>query len=369
MPWYNIKQSENKESATVTIYDQIGKNWYDDSGTVAKEFLEELEALGPLNAIELRVNSPGGSVMDGLTIFNRLVQMDAEINVYVDGQAASIASLFPLIPIAKGEGKSFMPENAIYFVHDPMNGLCGMYNADELRNLAAQLDTVKSSIMSTYIDATGKSEQEISDLMSNETTMTGKEAVEYGFATDLATPLSTVNSFNKELINSQLKAAAEKLKTEAGDDQPAEPTSPEESDASEETDAPCEPNSPEPDTPDPTPPVNVAAEILNLCAKAKCDFLAHKMVTDNFSIEQAKDRLSEAQNIKSLLAAQNMQQHESEIINLIHDPVAMLRAALVNHAAALDVDIDGNHSGVVSNQGGAKINRKEIFNKRKAKAL
>ena len=79
-------------AAEVLVYEQIGADWY-GNGVTAKKFREELAALGEVDEITVRINSPGGEVFDGFTIYNELRAHKARKIVHIDGLAASIASV------------------------------------------------------------------------------------------------------------------------------------------------------------------------------------------------------------------------------------------------------------------------------------
>jgi ATP-dependent Clp protease, protease subunit len=91
--WYSIEAKAGK-TAKVVIYEQIGENWWGE-GVSAKQFVKDLDALD-VDYIDLHINSPGGNVFDGNTIYNALKRHNAEISVVIDGVAASMASLLPL---------------------------------------------------------------------------------------------------------------------------------------------------------------------------------------------------------------------------------------------------------------------------------
>jgi ATP-dependent Clp protease protease subunit len=84
--WYDFRAQAT--GAEIFIYDEIGA-----FGIPAKAFLDELKALGPAAELTVRINSPGGSVFDGVAIYNALKRHDAVIRIWVDGIAASIASM------------------------------------------------------------------------------------------------------------------------------------------------------------------------------------------------------------------------------------------------------------------------------------
>ena len=160
---------ENKaEESTVYIYDEIGM-W----GIEAQVFVKDFNAIDS-KTIHLRVNSPGGSVFDGTTIYNVIKQHKSKVIAHVDGLAASIASV---IVLAADEVQ--MADNAFYMIHEPWSIMAG--GADELRKEADLLDKVRGTIAKTYMDKSGKDEEEIFALMKEETWMTAEEALENGF--------------------------------------------------------------------------------------------------------------------------------------------------------------------------------------------
>lgn len=169
--WYEIK-AKGAGVAEVLIYEEIGM-W----GVSAKQFARDLKDLGKISQIDLRINSPGGSVFDGNAIFNQIKQHPANVTVYIDGLAASMASV-----IAMAGDRIVMPENALMMIHNPWTVAIG--DADELRKNADLLDKIKTTLVNAY----GRSmmtEDEIVEMMDAETWLTGEEAVEMGFADEL----------------------------------------------------------------------------------------------------------------------------------------------------------------------------------------
>lgn len=165
-PGYRI---ENKaDDTTMYLYDEIGY-W----GVTAKQFVKDLEAVKSKN-IHLRINSPGGSVFDGTSIYNALKQHPANVVVHIDGLAASISSI---IALAGNEVR--MSENAFFMIHEPWSMVIG--SSDDMRKEADLLDKVRSMIASTYVKKSKKDEKDIYDLMAAETWMTATEALEMGF--------------------------------------------------------------------------------------------------------------------------------------------------------------------------------------------
>jgi ATP-dependent Clp endopeptidase proteolytic subunit ClpP len=181
--WYEMKALANG-ATEIYIYDEIGY-W----GVTAKDFAGDLKEIKPNGSIYLRLNCPGGSVTDGIAIYNLLKSHSATINVIVDGLAASMASV-----IAMAGDTITMPENALMMIHNPWGGASG--ESKDLRKTAEILDKMKAAMTSAYATKTGKTPEEISDLMDAETWMTGSEALEMGFATQTSDEVLLAASFD-----------------------------------------------------------------------------------------------------------------------------------------------------------------------------
>ncbi len=175
--WFTIKAAKN-DTAEISIYDEIGF-W----GVTAQQFAKDLKALGNnLKQINLHIHSPGGDVFDGIAIYNLLKNHPANKTVYIDGLAASMASV-----IAMAGNEIIMPENAMMMIHKPW-GIQGG-DADDMRKYADLLDKVESTLIMAYTAKTGKSETDLAEMLKEETWLTGKECIEQGFADKLADPL------------------------------------------------------------------------------------------------------------------------------------------------------------------------------------
>ena len=174
--WYEIKNKSDK--AEIWIYEEIGEDFWTGGGVTAKGFQKELAAI-KADKIDLHINSPGGLVFDGITIYNLLKQHPANVTTYIDGLAASIASV-----IALAGDSVIMAENALFMIHKASGLVMG--NSDDMRDFAEKLDKVNTSIATTYISKTGKDEPEINDLMAAETWMTAAEALGFGFVDEVS---------------------------------------------------------------------------------------------------------------------------------------------------------------------------------------
>jgi len=174
--------TKNENNADISIFGEIvtsGYEWY-ESDVSASGFQKDLKGLGEVDTINLHINSPGGSVFDGIAIYQMLVQHKAAINVYVDGLAASIASV-----IAMAGDNIYIPKNAMLMVHNPWTMAVG--NASELRKQADDLDKIGQSMQESYLSKTnGKLDQEtLQKLLDDETWLSADDAVAYGFADEV----------------------------------------------------------------------------------------------------------------------------------------------------------------------------------------
>ncbi len=167
--WYSIKNLAGGTGAEVMIYDEIG--FY---GVTAQDFVSELAAIsGP---ITLRLNSPGGEVFDGVTIYNAL-KRHGDVSVVIDGIAASIASV---IAQAASPGKLVIAKHAQMMIHDGFTMLVG--NAADMRDAAEKLDQQSDNIAGIYADRTGKPASFWRDQMKAESWFIGQQAVDAGLA-------------------------------------------------------------------------------------------------------------------------------------------------------------------------------------------
>ncbi|WP_392439927.1 ClpP-like prohead protease/major capsid protein fusion protein [Edwardsiella piscicida] len=177
--WYTI-QAKADSSAVIQLYDEIG-GW----GITARQFSDDLSALGNLTHMELRIHSPGGDVFEGLAIYNLLKNHPASKTVYIDGLAASMASVIAMV----GD-RVLIPENGMMMIHRPW-GIQGG-DAEEMRRYADLLDKIEETLIPAYMAKTGKSAEELAAMLEAETWMNGKECVEHGFADELLEPVKAM---------------------------------------------------------------------------------------------------------------------------------------------------------------------------------
>ncbi|MTI95187.1 MAG: Clp protease ClpP [Firmicutes bacterium] len=177
--FWTIRNSASDEKVgEVLLYGEISNySWWGDEVT-PKQFREDLDALGDVDEIRVYINSPGGDVFAGQTIYSIIKRHSATINVYIDGLAASAASV-----IAMAGDKIIMPVNSMLMIHNPWT--FGFGEANDFRKLADDLDQIRGSMVAAYKTKTDKDDQEIIDLLDAETWLTAAEAVEAGFADEV----------------------------------------------------------------------------------------------------------------------------------------------------------------------------------------
>lgn len=176
MSWYRIENKSDR--AEIWLYEQIGEDFWSGGGVTSKKFQEELAAI-KAKQIELHINSPGGSVFEGVTIYNLLKQHEAKITTFIDGLAASIASV-----IALAGDSVVMAANALFMIHNPSGVVFG--TSSDMRKTADVLDKIRSTMSGVYSGKSGKTEEEINNLLDAETWMTADEALEMGFVDGIA---------------------------------------------------------------------------------------------------------------------------------------------------------------------------------------
>jgi ATP-dependent Clp protease protease subunit len=186
-PWFAVK-TVTEDSADLYFYDVIGDSWVgSDAATVVKE----IKALKSKN-LNVHISSPGGSVFDGIAIYNALISHPGEVTVYVDGLAASIASI-----IALAGKKVIIAENAMFMIHNPWTWTSG--NAEELRKQADTLDQIGETLITTYASRTGKDRETIRKAMESETWFSAQEAKDWGLATDIVSALPLAASVRQDV--------------------------------------------------------------------------------------------------------------------------------------------------------------------------
>ena len=163
---YDVKKSE------IYIYDVIGDPEWGMVGA-----LQVVDALKKMDGkrVTVRINTPGGSVDEGIAMYNAMLRHPGGVNTIVDGIAASMGSYLMLA----GESRT-ISKNSMVMIHNPMTIALG--NAIELRKTADILDKYLERMLPDYAAKTGKTESELRPLLDAETWYVGQEIIDNGFA-------------------------------------------------------------------------------------------------------------------------------------------------------------------------------------------
>jgi ATP-dependent Clp endopeptidase proteolytic subunit ClpP len=317
--WYSINAKAGEKTAEISIYDEIGF-W----GVTAKDFITDLKKIDA-SEITLFINSPGGSVFDGLAIYNAIRQHPANVTVKVMGVAASAASF-----IAMAGDKIVMPENTFMMVHNPMGGVFG--NADEMREWADTLDKIAASLIAIYVARTGKTEDEVKALLNAETWMTAKEAVDLGFADTVEAEMKIAAAFEIERLPENIKTAFNKAK---------EPVA-------------------EPKTVAP-----LAQQIVDLATKAGLPEYADIWALRCADVETVLQKIAEASEIKALCAVAKAEDKAPWFIRS-GTPLAKVREALITARAEQDEkthtsNVRSSTESAPTTQQGAAFTTEDIY--------
>lgn len=193
------KAEEN--ALTLNIHAAIGESWYkaDDREEGMVEDVEDLQKLLNQNKnasrIDVYINSPGGSVSEGIAIYNILKRSRAYKRVFIDGFACSIASV-----IAMAGNSISMPKSSMQMIHNAWTWTAG--NANELRKAADDLDKINEVVISAYMSKFKGTEAELRELLDAESYLTADECLEYG----LCTKIVEDNENTQEDVESGLEA-------------------------------------------------------------------------------------------------------------------------------------------------------------------
>ncbi|HVK56516.1 MAG TPA: head maturation protease, ClpP-related [Burkholderiales bacterium] len=169
-----VAADEESSEAEVFIYGDIGGWW---NGVEAAEFAKEIAALDA-DTINVRLNSPGGSVFDGVAIYNTLARQSSNVIVHIEGIAASIASVIAMAgdEIRIGDGSKVM-------IHKPWSFAMG--DATVMRKEAEVLDELEAGIIDIYEARTEQKRNQLADWIAAETWFGAQGAVDNGFADTL----------------------------------------------------------------------------------------------------------------------------------------------------------------------------------------
>jgi ATP-dependent Clp protease protease subunit len=174
------------KKALLYLFDAIGKDPWSGTGIDPMDVVKAIAEAKGADELEVHISSPGGFVFDGIAIFNAIRAFDGKKTVYVDGIAASIASV-----IALAGDRVITGEGSMWMIHEPMGGVFSFGDADEIeddaRKMVASLRKIRETLLDVYVTETGQSISDLSAWMAAETWMTAAEAKARGFTDEIAT--------------------------------------------------------------------------------------------------------------------------------------------------------------------------------------
>ena len=193
--WYNIQNKASK-TADVYIFDEIGAY-----GVTAQDFIAEIKDLKDM-PINLRINSLGGDVFNGMAIYNVIKKRKYNTTVYVEGIAASIATI-----IALGADEVVMSENSLFMIHNAWGGTMG--DAKDMRKSAATLEKISAELTEIYVKKTGLSYDRVAEMMDEETWLNAEEALELGFVDTISDAIKIAAKYDvskfKNITNEEIQ--------------------------------------------------------------------------------------------------------------------------------------------------------------------
>ena len=193
--WYNI-QNKASETADIYIIDEIGMY-----GVTAQDFIGEIKELKN-TPINLRINSLGGDVFNGMAIYNVIKKREAKTTVYIEGIAASIATI-----IALGADEVVMSENSLFMIHNAWGGTMG--DAKDMRKSAETLEKISTELTEIYMKKTGLSYDVVSNMMDEKTWLNSEEAYELGFVDTISDAIKIAAKYDvskfKNITNEQVQ--------------------------------------------------------------------------------------------------------------------------------------------------------------------
>lgn len=191
--WLTRIQAADASKATLLIDGFIGDSWDDKSLTYAQAFRQALESIPQGTPIVVGINSPGGAIDDGLSIYNAIKER-GNVTTRVDGYALSIASL-----ILQAGSVRIVPQTALVMEHDPWSGTVG--NSREMRKSADVLDKHRDVIADAMASKTRRRREDVLRCMEEETWYTGTEAVAAGLADEETTKDPNFKPFDASRFN------------------------------------------------------------------------------------------------------------------------------------------------------------------------
>lgn len=203
--FWNVKAKEGEENARLDLFGYVGGSKDDpwDKGFNEDEFLKDFRSIPTDAKLEISINSFGGAVYTGLSIYSLLKAHKGEITFRVDGAAMSAATIITSVPGAK----VIMPRGSMMMIHKVSSVAVG--TTDDMRKTADDIEKLEENLISIYVEKTGRTADEIKEKVNATTYFTAEEAVEFGLADAVDDTATVQNSAVDGFVNlNGLKAEA-----------------------------------------------------------------------------------------------------------------------------------------------------------------
>lgn len=191
--FWNI-QTEGQTSH-IDLFGFVGGSKEFNDGFNETDFLNELRAIPPDNALTISINSFGGSVYTALSIYSLLKNHKGQITFRIDGTAMSAATIITSVPNAR----VIMPRGSMMMIHKVSVGIYG--NADDLKKTVEDIEKLEQNVLEIYAEKTGKSIDAIRALVDQETYFTAEEAVAFGLADEVDETQTIENRVDENIIS------------------------------------------------------------------------------------------------------------------------------------------------------------------------
>ena len=190
--FWNIKT--NGKTSQIDLFGFVGGSKEFNDGFNETDFLNELRAIPADNALNISINSFGGSVYTALSIYSLLKNHKGSITFRIDGTAMSAATIITSVPNAR----VVMPRGSMMMIHKVSVGVYG--NADDLKKTVDDIEKLEQNVLEIYAEKTGKSIDAIRALVDQETYFTAKEAVAFGLADEVDETQTIENRVDEKII-------------------------------------------------------------------------------------------------------------------------------------------------------------------------
>lgn len=188
----------NDSEGEIWVYGDITSDKWSDDDVTPTSIRDALDNMGPVGTLNLRINSYGGSVYAGNAIINIIDSFrkknNVTVNAYIEGIAASMGSGIPMVA-----DKIYMAENAMMMLHKPFTVVMG--NSYDLQKEIDILQKVEDALVKNYMRHFKGTEDELRDMLADETWLTADEALECGLCDEVVEAVEVAASAKGITIN------------------------------------------------------------------------------------------------------------------------------------------------------------------------